>query len=200
MILYEMATGLRPFTGDTQMSILSSIMRDSPKPVTEAKRSLPRDYSRIVMRCLSKDVEDRYQTAKDVRNDLRALKNDLTSGEIVPVSASGETPAPMPIKSVSRGFLVGVGRGGAGGLGRGVIRAAIACRRATNGDIETVRSDDADAADHDGRGGTGLHLRRRPLRGARLHEERPTEPVAAADRDDQQRGDRAAGRRAIRRA
>ena len=108
VILYEMATGLRPFTGDTQMSILSSIMRDSPKPVTEAKRSLPRDYSRIVMRCLSKDVEDRYQTAKDVRNDLRALKNDLTSGEIVPVSASGETPAPMPIKSVSRGFLVGV--------------------------------------------------------------------------------------------
>jgi len=108
VILYEMATGMRPFTGDTQMSILSSIMRDSPKPVTEAKRSLPRDYSRIVTRCLSKDVEDRYQTAKDVRNDLRALKNDLTSGEIVPVSGSGESPAPVAIRSVSRGFFVGV--------------------------------------------------------------------------------------------
>ncbi len=36
-------------------------------------------------RCLSKDVEDRYQSAKDVRNDLRALKNDLTSGELLPV-------------------------------------------------------------------------------------------------------------------
>ncbi len=107
VLLYEMATGVRPFTGDTQMSILSSIMKDSPRPVTEAKRSLPRDFSRIVMRCLSKDVEDRYQSAKDVRNDLRALKNDLTSGEVVPITSSGDAPAVAPIRSVSRGFLVG---------------------------------------------------------------------------------------------
>jgi eukaryotic-like serine/threonine-protein kinase len=107
VLLYEMATGVRPFTGDTQMSILSSIMKDSPRPVTEAKRSLPRDFSRIVMRCLSKDVEDRYQSAKDVRNDLRALKNDLTSGEVVPITASGDAPARAPIRSVSRGFFVG---------------------------------------------------------------------------------------------
>jgi eukaryotic-like serine/threonine-protein kinase len=107
VILYEMATGVRPFTGDTQMSILSAIMKDSPRPVTEAKRGLPRDFSRIVMRCLAKDVEDRYQSAKDVRNDLRALKNDLTSGEVVPVSASGEAPTAAPIRSVSRNFLLG---------------------------------------------------------------------------------------------
>jgi Tol biopolymer transport system component/predicted Ser/Thr protein kinase len=106
VLLYEMATGVRPFTGETQMSILSSIMKDSPRPVTDAKRSLPRDFSRIVMRCLSKDVEDRYQTAKDIRNDLRALKNDLTSGEVVPITASGEIPA-ASIRSVSRGFFLG---------------------------------------------------------------------------------------------
>ena len=107
VILYEMATGARPFTGDTQMSILSSIMKDAPRPVTEAKRGLPRDFSRIVMRCLAKDVEDRYQSAKDVRNDLRALKNDLTSGEVVPVSTAGNAPTVAPLRSVSRNFLLG---------------------------------------------------------------------------------------------
>jgi Tol biopolymer transport system component/tRNA A-37 threonylcarbamoyl transferase component Bud32 len=107
IILYEMSTGVRPFTGDTPMSILSAIMKDSPAPVTEAKRGLPRDFSRIVARCLSKDVEDRYQSAKDVRNDLRALKNDLTSGELLPVTASSASVNVAPIRSVSRGFLLG---------------------------------------------------------------------------------------------
>ena len=108
VMLYEMATGTRPFTGDTQMSILSAIMKDAPKPVTEVNRALPRDFSRIVMRCLSKDAEDRYQTAKDVRNDLRALKNDLTSGEIVPVSsASGDAHvAAAPATTSSRGMMI----------------------------------------------------------------------------------------------
>ncbi len=107
VMLYEMATGSRPFTGETQMSILSAILKDSPRPITDVKRGLPRDFSRIVTRCLSKDVEDRYQSAKDVRNDLRALKNDLTSGELVPVSTAGETVAIAPLRSVSRGFILG---------------------------------------------------------------------------------------------
>ena len=96
IILYEMATGRRPFEGDTQMSILSAIMRETPKPVTEVRPGLPRELAKIVNRCLAKDPEDRYQAAKDLRNDLRALKNDLTSGEIVPVSASGVVPATLP--------------------------------------------------------------------------------------------------------
>src|SRR5688572_2945226 len=94
IILYEMASGVRPFAGDTQMSILSAIMKDTPKPITEARAGLPRELSKIVDRCLAKDLEDRYQSAKDLRNGLRALKNELTSGEIVPVTtASGVAPA-----------------------------------------------------------------------------------------------------------
>lgn len=93
VLLYEMATGVRPFTGETQMSILSSIMKDAPTPISQVNRALPRDFTRIVMRCLSKDADDRYQTAKDVRNDLRVLKNDLTSGDIAVVPPSGEVAA-----------------------------------------------------------------------------------------------------------
>ena len=102
IILYEMATGVRPFAGDTQMSILSAIMKDTPKPITEARVGLPRELSKIVSRCLAKDPEDRYQAAKDLRNDLRALKNELTSGEIVPLTASGVAAAPPVPRAPTR--------------------------------------------------------------------------------------------------
>jgi Tol biopolymer transport system component/predicted Ser/Thr protein kinase len=86
VMLYEMAVGERPFKGDTQLSVLSSILRDTPPSVTEIKAGLPRDLARIIRRCLAKDPEDRYQTAKDLRNDLRGLRADLTSGDQAAVS------------------------------------------------------------------------------------------------------------------
>jgi len=101
VMLYEMATGRRPFTGDTQMSVLSAIIKETPASVTELKGDLPRDLARILQRCLAKDPEDRYQTAKDLRNDLRMLKEDLASGELT-TSSSGTAvrvtpPAPKPV-------------------------------------------------------------------------------------------------------
>ena len=82
IILYEMATGQRPFQGDTTASMLSSILRDTPTSATELNPDLPRDIGRITKRCLSKDPERRYQTAKDVRNELEELKADVDSGEV----------------------------------------------------------------------------------------------------------------------
>ena len=79
VVIFEMATSQRPFKGDTPLSILSSILKDTPASLTDLKANLPRDLARIVRRCLSKDPEDRYQTAKDLRNDLRALKEDPSS-------------------------------------------------------------------------------------------------------------------------
>src|SRR5262245_34258798 len=74
IILYEMATGRRPFTGDTSISIISSIVKDTPTPVTELNVELPHELGRIVRHALTKDPERRYQTAKDLRNDLEDLK------------------------------------------------------------------------------------------------------------------------------
>jgi serine/threonine protein kinase/Tol biopolymer transport system component len=93
VMLYEMATGGRPFKGDTQLSVLSAILKDTPSPVTDIKRDLPRELTRIVRRCLAKDPEDRYQTAKDLRNDLRALRDDLASGEIAATTSTSSMPA-----------------------------------------------------------------------------------------------------------
>ncbi len=82
VMLYEMATGQRPFTGDTSISIISSIVKDTPKSITELNPSLPRDLGRIVRRALAKDPERRYQSAKDLRNDLEELKASIDSGEL----------------------------------------------------------------------------------------------------------------------
>jgi Tol biopolymer transport system component len=76
-----MATGVRPFTGDTNLSILSSILKDTPKPITDLNPGLPRDLGRIIRRALAKDLDRRYQTAKDLRNDLEELKASIDSGE-----------------------------------------------------------------------------------------------------------------------
>jgi len=81
-ILYEMATGERPFCGDTSMSTIGAILKDRPVPVTERNPSLPHQMSRIVRRCLAKDPERRYQTALGLRNELEGLQEEIDSGEL----------------------------------------------------------------------------------------------------------------------
>jgi Tol biopolymer transport system component len=77
-----MATGARPFTGDNSVSILSSILRDSPRPITEMNRQLPTHLGRIIRTCLAKDQDRRYQSTLDLRNDLLELKEELDSGSL----------------------------------------------------------------------------------------------------------------------
>ena len=81
VILYELSTGTRPFTGDSHLSVLASILRDTPQPVTERNPGLPRDLERIVRRCLAKDRRHRYQSANDLRTDLAELEQALRSEE-----------------------------------------------------------------------------------------------------------------------
>jgi len=81
-ILFEMATGERPFCGDTSMSTIGAILNDQPASVTELNRSLPRHLGRIIRRCLAKDPDRRYQTALDLRNELEELKAEIDSGEL----------------------------------------------------------------------------------------------------------------------
>ena len=82
IVLYEMATGERPFQGETTASVLSSILKDAPRSVTELNPDVPRDMSRLINRCLVKDPEHRYQTAKDVRNELEVVRQEVESGDI----------------------------------------------------------------------------------------------------------------------
>jgi TolB-like protein/Tfp pilus assembly protein PilF len=89
VMLYELATGERPFTGDTSVSVLSSIIKDTPRSITDLKPDLPRELSRIIRHCLVKDPEYRYQSAKDLRNELRELQQD---SDVTDVQASRRAP------------------------------------------------------------------------------------------------------------
>ncbi len=97
-ILYEMATGQRPFTGDTSVTVLSSILKDTPPPVTAINATMPSELGRIIKHCLVKDPARRYQTAADLRNDLEELKHDLDSGSLA-VSVVAAPPAARPPKT-----------------------------------------------------------------------------------------------------
>ena len=80
VILYEMATGQRPFRGTSSLEVISSIMHDTPAPLSDLNPLHPHELDRVVRHSLVKDRERRYQTAKDVRNDLDELKREMESG------------------------------------------------------------------------------------------------------------------------
>jgi non-specific serine/threonine protein kinase len=100
VVMYEMATGERPFKGDTTISTITSILRDDPPSIGELKPDTPRHLGRLVQRCLAKDPDRRYQAALDVRNELEGLSAEIDSGElVVTTSGSGLKPAPRAASS-----------------------------------------------------------------------------------------------------
>ena len=90
VLLHEMATGERPFKGDSHLSVMSSILRDMPSAITDINPNLPAALAKIVRRALAKDPSRRYQTATDLRNELEDLKQELDSA----VSATAATVRP----------------------------------------------------------------------------------------------------------
>jgi len=82
IVFYQMASGQRPFKGETSAEVISSILRDAPKPVTDLKIELPSHLGRIVKRCLEKAPNRRYQTAAELRSELEELKREIDSGAV----------------------------------------------------------------------------------------------------------------------
>ena len=79
VVLYEMATGTRPFKGGSSPAVMAAVMKDRPKPATEARLDLPAGVSRLIARCLEKDPQDRPQSAQDLLIELKALKGGFES-------------------------------------------------------------------------------------------------------------------------
>jgi tetratricopeptide (TPR) repeat protein len=101
IILYEMATGERPFKGDTSMSVLSAIMKDTPSSITEIKHRFPRALDRIINHCLTKDPTRRFQSVMDVSNQLETFKAEVDSGVVArPLSKGGRVSMPKLVAGV----------------------------------------------------------------------------------------------------
>jgi eukaryotic-like serine/threonine-protein kinase len=101
VILYEMATGERPFKGETSLSVLASIVRDTPASATALRADTPKELAQIIRRALVKDPERRYQSAKDLRNELEDLQREIQSGQSVELPAR-ETAAAVAAKTNRR--------------------------------------------------------------------------------------------------
>jgi len=99
VMIYEMVSGLQPFKGATDSHTIVQILEKDPVPLTNfTQRKVPGELQRIVAKSLSKSPEERYQTAKDMLIDLRALKKQLdaeaeiqrTSSPTTPIAAVGD--------------------------------------------------------------------------------------------------------------
>jgi TolB-like protein/tetratricopeptide (TPR) repeat protein len=72
-MLYEMATGQRPFQGRSSAELASAILRDTPQPLRELRAELPEALCRVIQRCLEKSAADRFPSARDLRSALRGV-------------------------------------------------------------------------------------------------------------------------------
>ncbi len=119
VIFYEMASGNRPFGGDSSADLISSILRDIPRPVNEINLELPNHLGRILKRCLEKEPGRRYQTALDIRNELEELQSEAKAAK----KESAPSVAVLPFVDMSPNkdqdyFCEGIAEELINGLGR----------------------------------------------------------------------------------
>ena len=102
IVLYEMASGRRPFQGDSTIEMISSILKDSPSPLETQRTGLPPHLARIVHRCLEKQPGDRYQSSRELSIELKKLQLEVRSG----TGSSG--PRDRPVRPGKRGRWISV--------------------------------------------------------------------------------------------
>jgi hypothetical protein len=93
LVLYEMVTRQHAFTGDTALTLHDAILNHNPVPARELNPELPSQLEEIIKKALEEDREVRYQTALEIRSDLKRLSRDTTPGQVAAASAAAATTA-----------------------------------------------------------------------------------------------------------
>ncbi len=101
-VVYEMATGRKAFSGGSQASLISAIMKEEPAPIATLQPMTPPALDRVVRTCLAKDPEDRFQTAHDAKLQLQWIAE---------VGSAAGVPAPVIARRKSRERLAWAGFG-----------------------------------------------------------------------------------------
>src|SRR5256884_4730869 len=95
-ILFEAATGKKPFEGDSVIKSLHMVIYESAPPIADLNPSAPAELQRIVRRCLAKDPDERYQSIREVAIELKELRRELEGAGV-------DTTVPPPARSSTRG-------------------------------------------------------------------------------------------------
>ena len=142
VVLYEMATGSVPFAGATSAVIFDGILRCAPAPAKEVNPRLPLAIDNILGKALEKDPDLRYQTAAELRADLKRLKRDMDSTR---------HPQPDKAESSTRGS-------------RGAVARKKVCRRALLRESQRSRGRQVFPRRHDRRHHYRVAQNQRPAR------------------------------------
>jgi len=144
-VLYEMATGVMPFQGESSAVIFKAILDSVPPPPIRFNRNIPPKLEDIINRALEKDRELRYQSAKEMRSELLRLKRDTETGRVPVVSsetvpaaqesgsptvtspapASGSAPAPVLSSSPAAAQITAIPKAGRNRLWKVLVAAAV---------------------------------------------------------------------------
>jgi eukaryotic-like serine/threonine-protein kinase len=105
-ILYEVASGQKPFQRKTAAETMSAIIRDEPEPIAKVRADVPPPLRWIVERCLAKDPDERYVSTRDLARDLASVRDHVSE-----ISGAAEPPVdlgPRPLRRARRATILGV--------------------------------------------------------------------------------------------
>jgi non-specific serine/threonine protein kinase len=105
-ILYQMATGDRPFEGDTQAVVFDAILNRDPRPLSEANPAMPPALAPILEKALEKDRSLRYQAATELKTDLLRLRRKLEASKSGPTGTAAAADSKAPGKRAERSIAV----------------------------------------------------------------------------------------------
>jgi Tol biopolymer transport system component/predicted Ser/Thr protein kinase len=119
VVLYEMATRVAPFRGETSAAVFNEILNREPLPVVRVDPERPDELDRILRKCLEKDRELRHQSARELLADLKRLRRDTTSGASAVPSSRRLPDADATVRPARPRWLwlAGVGALATAGLG-----------------------------------------------------------------------------------